>query len=411
MNTHAATQQTYFAPENAQYGAYLAAKETGAKHKVIELETGGYAVVMDDVMPTNNAPPLPNSSQKECAFKTISFNELLSKDYQANWLVTDFIEHGNWGLVFGASASCKSFLIQELAFCIAAGIPFHEKEVSCGAVLYVAGEGFSGLSRRFKALQKHHGVTAEQIHFSCQPADFIKSGSAKAVAEKANEIGNIKLMIIDTLHRNMTGNENTAEDVATFLLNIDIHLKISGMAVIVIHHSGNDNDKRARGSSSLLAAMDVAYRVEKNDAGIVTVTNAKMKEFEPPKPESFAPKKIELDGFVSSIVLEKTEYTAIKNKSLTDNASKALQSLNKIIELDGITPPKAVADLFPDSPKNIPAKVVTVEQWRKSAYVAITVDSDSDTKQHTLKVAFQRCRAELKKKGYVGLHGDFAWLC
>ena len=278
----------------------------------------------------------------------------------------DFIEHGNWGLVFGASASCKSFLIQELAFCVAAGIPFHNKEVSSGEVLYVAGEGFSGLSRRFKALQKHHGVPAEQIHFSCQPADFIKSGSAKAVAEKANEIGNIKLMIIDTLNRNMTGNENTAEDVATFLLNIDIHLKISGMAVIVIHHSGNDNDKRARGSSSLLAAMDVAYRVEKSDMGIVTVTNAKMKEFEPPAPESFTPKKIELDGYVSSIVLEKTDYTpANKSKgSLSLNASKALQCLHDAIAQHGITPPKSVIDTFPDSPHNIPKTVVSIEQWR-----------------------------------------------
>ena len=352
MNTQYTPIERY-SIEVAQHDAIRLFNETGVRHIVETIRDGVFVAVPVPVQ--TDAPPVANSSQKECAFKTISFNELLSKDYQANWLVTDFIEHGNWGLVFGASASCKSFLIQELAFCVAAGIPFHEKEVSRGAVLYVAGEGFSGLSRRFKALQKHHGVAAEQIHFSCQPADFIKSGSAKAVAEKANEIGNIKLMIIDTLHRNMTGNENTAEDVATFLLNIDIHLKISGMAVIVIHHSGNDNDKRARGSSSLLAAMDVAYRVEKSDTGIVTVTNAKMKEFEPPKPESFSPKKIELDGFVSSIVLEKTEYTVIKNKSLTDNASKALQSLHKTIELYGITPPKVIVDLFPDSPKNIPA--------------------------------------------------------
>jgi hypothetical protein len=405
MNMQHPAYEHSFAIETAQFRADLLTNETGIKHKVITVSDGVFAAVID------NAPPMANSSQKECAFKTISFNELLSKDYQANWLVTDFIEHGNWGLVFGASASCKSFLIQELAFCVAAGIPFHEKEVSRGAVLYVAGEGFSGLSRRFKALQKHHGVAAEQIHFSCQPADFIKSGSAKAVAEKANEIGNVKLMIIDTLHRNMTGNENTAEDVATFLLNIDIHLKISGMAVIVIHHSGNDNDKRARGSSSLLAAMDVAYRVEKSDTGIVTVTNAKMKEFEPPKPESFAPKKIELDGFVSSIVLEKTEYTGAKSsKSLSANASKALQSLHKTIELYGIAPPKVVVDLFPDSPRHIPAKVVLIEQWRELAYDAITVDSEGDKKQKALQMAFYNNRISLEGKKFIGFHGDYVWV-
>ena len=100
--------------------------------------------------------------------------------------------------------------------------------------------------------------------------------------------------------------------------------------------------------------------------GIVRVSNAKMKEFEPPAPESFTPKKIELDGYVSSIVLEKTDYTpANKSKgSLSLNASKALQCLHDAIAQHGITPPKSVIDTFPDSPHNIPKTVVSIEQWR-----------------------------------------------
>lgn len=87
-----------------------------------------------------------------------------------------------------------------------------------------------------------------------------------------------------------------------------------------------------------------------------------------------------------------------------------MQCLNKLIESDGIEPPQIVRDQFPDSPQNIPDKVVTVEQWRELAYDAITVDSpEPDKKQNALKIAFQRLRSDLLKGYQIGLHGDYVW--
>ena len=118
--------------------------------------------------------------------------------------------------------------------------------------------------------------------------------SAKSVLETVEAIGNVKLIVIDTLHRNMgSGDENSSKDFAEFLNNVDTYLKSTGAAVIIIHHSGHDAKERARGSSSIRAAMDVEYQVTKDDAtGIVTLSNTKMKDFEPPKPLSFKFKQI-----------------------------------------------------------------------------------------------------------------------
>jgi len=148
--------------------------------------------------------------------------------------------------------------------------------------------------------------------------------------------------------------------------------------------------------------MDVEYCVIKEN-DVVTMTNTKMKDFDPPKPLSFTIEKLE-----QSVVLEPTEFTKKTTvKSLTNNASKSLVALQKAIEIDGISPPKSVVELFKDSPENIPKKIVSLEQWRVFAYDAITVDSDAkDAKKKT----FQRARADLTKAFKIGEHGGYFWV-
>ena len=241
--------------------------------------------------------------------------------------------------------------------------------------------------------------------------------SAKSVLETVEAIGNVKLIVIDTLHRNMgSGDENSSKDFAEFLNNVDTYLKSTGAAVIIIHHSGHDAKERARGSSSIRAAMDVEYQVTKDDAtGIVTLSNTKMKDFEPPKPLSFKFKQIQLDDTVISVVLETTEFVA-KPKStrqLSNNDQKTLTALSKIMDTDAaIIPPVEIVELFKDSPQHIPKKVIHIDEWRVLAYAAITVDSDNNnpvTIKKSKKMAFSRSRTALEKMQLIGLHGDYAW--
>jgi len=101
----------------------------------------------------------PQQTQQKAIFKLISHSDLMAKEFKTNWLIRDFIEFGNLGLIFGNSASGKSLLVQDMSFCIAAGLDFKGQDTKKGKVVYIAGEGFAGLQKRFKALESHYNTT------------------------------------------------------------------------------------------------------------------------------------------------------------------------------------------------------------------------------------------------------------
>lgn len=374
----------------------------GVPREVIVCEGGDYRI--EPPLPVFDAPPvLPKTNLK--TIETVSFEDLMSEDYTPNWLVEGLIEKSDLGLIFGSSGGGKSFVVLEMCYCIAAGIPFHGKNTKLGRVLYVCGEGYGGIQKRFAALrEKHNGVLGGRLHLTRQSAALMDIESAKAVRNTMDSLGGIDLVVIDTLHRNFgAGDENSSKDFAILLQNVDKFIKSTGATVIIIHHSGNDSNGRSRGSSSIRAAMDVEFEVIKSADDIVIMTNTKMKNFEPPLPMAF-----KFTPIAESVVLELTEFVAkTKVKPLSNNALIALRCLDKIIEKNGIEPPQIVRDEFPDSPQNIPAKVVTIKEWRVESYKAIPVDSDDP--KNALKSAFTRCREGLEQAQKIGLYGSYVW--
>jgi hypothetical protein len=340
---------------------------------------------------------------------TISLADMMAREYVANWLIDGLIEQSDLGLIFGASGGGKSFVVLDMAYCIAAGIPYHGRNTKKTGVLYVCGEGHSGLQKRIKAIHIDKGCTElPNIHITTVPAAFIDESSAIAIQNTIKAIGNIGVVFVDTFHRNLgNGDENSAKDIAKFLQNIDLYLRSIGVAVIPVHHSGNDSSGRSRGSSSIRAAMDVEYEVKQDaDTNIITVTNTKMKNFEQPKPFSFKFKPV-----AESVVLEPTDFIAKKGskKPLSGNNLKALQCLTKALDDFGIEPTQIIRDLFSDSPQNTPDKIVSIDKWRKEAYLAITVDSEPSKKQNALKMAFYNARKALDENYLIGFHGEYVW--
>ena len=83
-------------------------------------------------------------------------------------------------------------------------------------------------------------------------------------------------MIVDTLARAMAGgDENTAVDMGKFVTHADRIRAAIGATVNIIHHTGKDKAKGARGSSALRAATDTEIEI---DVGKLAVT--KQREME-----------------------------------------------------------------------------------------------------------------------------------
>ena len=60
------------------------------------------------------------------------------------------------------------------------------------------------------------------------------------------------MLVIDTLARAMAGSdENSASDVSLVVAKCEAITMAAGAAILLVHHSGKDTSKGARGSTAL----------------------------------------------------------------------------------------------------------------------------------------------------------------
>lgn len=330
-----------------------------------------------------------------------TFQAVGSLNYRKpEFLIDSLMETSVLALIFGDPGCGKSFAAIDMALCVATGTPFHGHDVKQGPVFYIAGEGFNGLARRFAAWSKHRSVDIEDapLFVSNRPAQFLDSGSAEqvseAVAALAEQHGNPALIVIDTLARNFgPGDENSTSEMGQFVAAIDdLKAQFRGCAVLIVHHTGHNEKKRARGSMALKAALDCEYCLSKNES-IVKLSNTKMKDADPPNVQTFKLVSVGLDDGGSSAVLELTEDTASdRSKPLTASQKLAKESYIEAAIKSGIWNDEGFAGLH-------------LDDWRPAFYASHTGDNP-DTK----KKAFNRSRSSLLGDGLVAVRDDvYLW--
>lgn len=239
--------------------------------------------------------------REKLAFEFSRVDELELKEIQ--WIIDDYVESDSLAQVFGDPGGGKSFVAIDVACCVATGKPWHGHAVRQGAVFYIAGEGHNGLARRLKAWEIGNqtslsGVPLFKSHRAAQLYDTTEAAlvaqSIKILVEKSGCLPS--LIIIDTLARNMGGDENSTQDMNAFIQNLDTYLRQTyNCCVMVIHHSGAMDKDRSRGSTALRGALDAEYKVQL-DHGSKTITfeSKKMKDAEMPPPKSFGITQVEL---------------------------------------------------------------------------------------------------------------------
>lgn len=342
-------------------------------------------------------------------FKLNSVSHATAKQPKNNWLIKDLIEKGTIGMLFGAPASGKSFIATDLAFCVATGKNFANNSVSKGQVVYLAGEGINGLSKRFKALEEKYQTKTSDIFISNMPASLMCKQSAEDIVKEIDNIcPNPALIIVDTLHRNFGGgDENSAKDVGKLMVVLTSIINHTGATILLVHHCGHGAGDRARGSSSLKAAVDVEYKVTK-DADVVTMKNTKVKDFEEPEPISFnlVPKPISgwLDDTgrpIQSAILELNTTTVHKRTvSLSKREISILNALETLINNKGIP----ISQITINKPMLASKSFIHLDDWRKAVYQLLDSEGlDNQAKQK----AFKRAKDKLEQENMVIVTDDY----
>lgn len=218
----------------------------------------------------------------------------------------DFVENiltdGAASVIYGASNSGKTFFALDLAAHIATGAEWQEKEVEQGAVLYIALEGMQGAINRIKAMKIRKILPmGAPLFVSFSPVNLLDPTHPTEIIKLIQEVGveaelSVRFVIIDTMARAMAGgDENSGEDMGRAVETIDAVRKETGAHVCIIHHSGKDAARGARGHSSLRAAIDTEIEVIHPEGDKYrTATVVKQRDLAPIPPLCFSLDPVEV---------------------------------------------------------------------------------------------------------------------
>lgn len=195
-------------------------------------------------------------------FEAIPLHEFVAEPTPP-WMIKGILPETGMAMIYGASGSGKSFLAIDLALSIALGEEWCGRKVNQGSVVYVAAEGAGGIRKRFKAYARQHSINPEDIPINAiQDAPNLHGNDATLLLKEIQKVEDVRVVIVDTLAQVSPGaDENSAKDMGAVLNRCKKVQEETGALVVLIHHSGKDASKGARGWSGMFAAMDTVIEV------------------------------------------------------------------------------------------------------------------------------------------------------
>jgi hypothetical protein len=287
------------------------------------------------------------------------------------WQIRGVLELGALGCVFGPPGEGKSFLTLDWALCIAAGVPWHGRAVVPGRVVYIAAEGGRGIKKRIRAWLRQHSLNDVPNAFVLLDSIELRD-DVSALIERINDLGiGPTLIVLDTLARSFSGDENSSADMGAYIRaaqRLQDETARGRCTVVLVHHTGKREGKGARGSSALLAGVDVMISVAKNADHVVTIKNAKQKD-----DAAFTDITLRLTTVdigeslggerITSCVLEPSEATGAAGK-VPVLSTQHKEALRVLVELGEAQTGRWRQEIGAQSGTAIPAD--TFDKWRKA---------------------------------------------
>jgi KaiC/GvpD/RAD55 family RecA-like ATPase len=321
--------------------------------------------------------------------------------------VQDFVEgalvDGAMSCLYGNSGTGKSFIALDLAARVAAGVNWHGREVEQGPVMYIACEGGVLMRNRLVALNNQlTAMLADLGREASIPFAFVRASlnlrdSSEDVERVINASKQVmlkagrppRLIVVDTLARTFgAGEESSPVDMGQYVQSIDHMREASGAHAMIVHHTGKDEARGARGHSSLRAALDTEMEVSRAGANVCKLRVAKQRDLADGDEFRFQLKDVCLGtdrrrrDVTTKLVLPLTSSAKASAPKLGASARKALSVLQGLVEHgDGEVSPKA---------------------WKE----ACGREKLSKGSPEAQRKAFQRARQELEQHGLIAIEGD-----
>lgn len=219
------------------------------------------------------------------------------------WLIRRWLQADSLIMIHGPSGGGKTFVVLDMALHLAAGMAdWCGMKVRPCPVVYLAGEGHHGLRSRVAAWKHHHAASSLNMWLSRDGLDLNTPLGYTKVADCIKALPVTPgLIVVDTLHRFLHGDENSAQDAKTMLDACNSLQREFSASVILVHHTGvsEEAQHRARGSSSWRGALDIEISViPPKDDGPIQLVQRKSKDAELAEPIGMKLTRIEIPGWI-----------------------------------------------------------------------------------------------------------------
>lgn len=241
-----------------------------------------------------NPDEAPKEAQQYWEWHSIS--EAFEPRPEREYVVGGLFAAPSLSVIFGAPATYKTWFLMDIAVSVAAGreawldgLPDNEQQVplfEChsGPVLWVdVDNGLGRLLDRFEAIGRAYGIDPPST-----PLSFVSFPFPALIASDEASIGLLveqallfeaKLIVLDNLGTiSGEADENSSAMIAV-MSGLRRLAEATQAAVVVVHHA-NKYKGDIRGHTSILAAVDLALQIqrEEDDDGLITVNSIKTRD-------------------------------------------------------------------------------------------------------------------------------------
>lgn len=173
------------------------------------------------------------------------------------WLIDGVLPEADLAMLYGQPGAGKSYIALDIAFAISTGEKWAGLETRFGSVAWIAAEAAGSLRLRTAAYARQNGMALENadLWIIDSALSLMDQEDADSLCAALKDM-RPRLVIVDTLAAASGGaNENSGEDMNKVLNSCrEIH-RTTGATVLLIHHSGKDETRGARGWSGIKGAM------------------------------------------------------------------------------------------------------------------------------------------------------------
>lgn len=209
--------------------------------------------------------------------------------------------------LYGPPKSYKSFVMLDIACCVATGRRFAGMKTRQVKTLYVVAEGAMGTRKRVRAWENEFNERRRATGVQWYP-EAVQIGDPEQMSQLVAYVARAghKFVIFDTQARCTIGHEeNSNTEMGVIVAALDALKEVTGACVALVHHSGHAGGK-ARGATAILGAVDGEYEVKREDQKVTFVVKAQ-KDLNEVDPIEFNAKSVTVDGvdgvYENSIVM------------------------------------------------------------------------------------------------------------